>query len=75
LCIIVIACDWDCNKGITDPNCVLSGVTRHNIEIASDAMKHMLSFIKIGSGFQEIFRFLLNNLGRFNIGIIDGKDL
>jgi hypothetical protein len=26
--VIVVTCDWDCNKGITNPNGVFSGVTR-----------------------------------------------
>jgi hypothetical protein len=29
--VIVVTCDWDCNKGINNPNDVFSSVTRHNI--------------------------------------------
>jgi hypothetical protein len=28
--VIVVTCDWDCNKGITNPNGVFIGVTRYN---------------------------------------------
>jgi hypothetical protein len=28
--MIVVTCDWDCNKGITNPYGVFSGVTRYN---------------------------------------------
>jgi hypothetical protein len=28
--VIVVTCDWDCNKGINNPNGVFSGVTRYN---------------------------------------------
>jgi hypothetical protein len=28
--MIVVTCDWDCNKGINNPNGVFSGVTLYN---------------------------------------------
>jgi hypothetical protein len=28
--VIVVTCNWDCNKGIINPNDVFSGVTRYN---------------------------------------------
>jgi hypothetical protein len=29
--VIVVTCDWDCNKPINNPTGVFSGITRHNI--------------------------------------------
>jgi hypothetical protein len=50
---------------------------RHTVEMASDGMIYIPSFMKIGKGVQAILKFLsfLRNLGGCNIGIIDGWDL
>jgi hypothetical protein len=42
------------------------------IELASDVMIYIPSFMKIGTGIQAMLRFCLSNLRGCNVGITDG---
>jgi hypothetical protein len=49
---------------------------RHTVEMTSDGMIYIPSFMKIGTGVQAILRFSpLRNPGVSNAGITDGWDL
>jgi hypothetical protein len=48
---------------------------RHIVELASDIMVYISSFMKIGEGIQTILRFYLIDLNGCNTGITDGKKL
>jgi hypothetical protein len=45
---------------------------RYAVEMASDGMIYIPSFMKFGV--QTILQLYLGNLGACNIGIIDGRD-
>jgi hypothetical protein len=44
-------------------------------EMASCGMIYLRSFMKIGTGVQEILRFCLRSLRGCNVDIIDGREL
>jgi hypothetical protein len=44
------------------------------VEMGSDAMIYVPSFIKIGTGVKQILKFCLRNLRSRNVCITDGKD-
>jgi hypothetical protein len=48
---------------------------RYIVELASDGMIYIPSFMKIGSGIPAILRFYFINLNDCNIGITDGRKL
>jgi hypothetical protein len=54
--------------GITDER-------KHAIGLASSGMILISSFMKIGTGIQEILRYCLGNLRGCNVGNTDGKGL
>jgi hypothetical protein len=45
-----------------------------SVEMDSGSMIYIPSFMKIGSGIEEILRFCLRNLRGCNVGITDGRD-
>jgi hypothetical protein len=45
------------------------------VEIPSQGMIFLPSFMKIDAGVQAILRFCLRNLRGCNVGITDGRDL
>jgi hypothetical protein len=45
------------------------------IQMTSDGMTYIPSFVKIYTGIKAVLRFCLRNLRGCNIGITDGKDL
>jgi hypothetical protein len=44
------------------------------IEMASDGMIYLKSFMKIGTGVEAILRFCLSNLKGCNVSVTDGRD-
>jgi hypothetical protein len=48
---------------------------RYTVELASDCMMHMPSFMMIVLGFQAVLMFCLSNLRDCSVGVTDGSDL
>jgi hypothetical protein len=48
---------------------------KYTVEMASDDMIHVSSFMKIGTGVQAILRGFLRNLRGCNVGITNRRDL
>jgi hypothetical protein len=47
----------------------------YGVEMTSDGMIYIPSFMNIGRGIQAILRLCLRNLRGCNVGITDGRDL
>jgi hypothetical protein len=47
---------------------------KYAVEMGSGGMIYIPSFMKTGTGVQEIVRRCLGNLGGCNLGITDGRD-
>jgi hypothetical protein len=54
---------------------LIAGVYDVSLKITSRGMVSIPSFMKIGTGFQAIWRVFLKYFGICNVGIIDGNDL
>jgi hypothetical protein len=53
--VIVVTCDWDCNKRINNPNGVFSGVTRHSINRTWETIRENIEIsAKEGLGYYEL---------------------
>jgi hypothetical protein len=50
-------------------------IFRYTVDVTSDGMIYIPSFMKTYAGVQAILRFSLRNLRGCNAGITDGKDL
>jgi hypothetical protein len=48
---------------------------KHTVEMATDGMIHIQSFMKIGTGIQATVRFCFRNLKDCNVGITAMRDL
>jgi hypothetical protein len=48
---------------------------RYIVELASDGMIYIPSFMKIGTDIEGILRFCFSNLKGCNIGVTDGSNL
>jgi hypothetical protein len=54
---------------------LMGWIIKSTVEMGSGGMIHIQSFMKTGKYVEEIWRFCLNNLKAFKVGITNDRDL